>query len=70
MPKTDLELKDFTVENEPLLGYLPGSQERQELRAALDSLQDVTEDIPIIIGGKEYRTDLVQHQVMVRRTRI
>jgi len=64
VPKSDIELKDFTVENEPLLGYMKGSKEREELKAALDSLQDVTEDIPIIIGGKEYRTEHVQHQVM------
>jgi len=64
VPKSDIELTDFTVKNEPVLGYLPGSKEREELKAALDSLADITEDIPIIIGGKEYRTDNVQYQVM------
>lgn len=64
VPKSDIELKDFTVKNEPVLGYLPGSKEREELKATLNSLADVTEDIPIVIGGKEYRTEHVQHQVM------
>ena len=65
VPKADLEIKDFQVENEPVLSYLPGSKERTELKAALDSIADVTEEVPIIIGGKEYRTDNVQYQVMV-----
>jgi len=64
VPKSDIEIKDFQVENEPVLGYLPGSKERTELQSALNSLADVTEDIPIIIGGKEYRTEHVQYQPM------
>jgi len=64
IPKDDLEVKDFKVVNEPVFGYLPGSQERAELEAALAKYADVTEDIPIVIGGKEYRTDNVQYQVM------
>merc|ERR1719249_324966 len=64
VPKSDLEIKDFQVENEPVLSYLPGSKERTEVKAALDSIADVTEEVPIIIGGKEYRTDNVQYQVM------
>jgi 1-pyrroline-5-carboxylate dehydrogenase len=57
-------VKDFSVVNEPLLGYLPGSKERIELEAALAKHSNQTEDIPIVIGGKEYRTDNVQYQVM------
>jgi len=64
IPNTDLEVKDFSVENEPVLGYLPGSKERTELQAALEKYASQTEDIPIVIGGKEYRTDDVQYQVM------
>ena len=64
VPKSDIAVTDFTVKNEPVLGYLPGSQERTDLEAALKRHQDVTEDIPIIIGGKEYRTDDVRYQVM------
>lgn len=64
VPKTDIEIKDFKIINEPVLSYLPGSQERQDLEAALSALDGVTEDIPIVIGGKEYRTDHVQYQPM------
>jgi len=64
VPKTDIELKDFKIKNEPVLSYLPGSQERQDLEAALSALDGVTEDIPIVIGGKEYRTEHVQYQPM------
>ena len=58
-------MTDFTVKNEPVFGYLAGSTERDELSAALAKYQDVTEDIPIVIGGKEYRTDDVRYQPMV-----
>jgi len=64
VPASDIKLKDFSIKNEPVLSYLPGSQERQDLEAALNSLADVTEDIPIVIGGKEYRTEHVQYQPM------
>merc|ERR1719326_2404645 len=64
VPKSDLEVTDFSIENEPILGYLPGSKERSELEASIAKFSAQTEDIPIIIGGKEYRTDNVQHQPM------
>merc|ERR1711962_358637 len=64
VPKSDIAVTDFTVKNEPVLGYLAGSTEREELSAALARHQDVTEDIPIVIGGKEYRTDDVRYQPM------
>jgi len=62
--KADIEVSDFQVKNEPILGYLPGSQERSDLEVALQKYNNSTEDIPIIIGGKEYRTDDVRYQVM------
>ena len=62
--KADIQVSDFGVKNEPILGYLPGSQERSELEAALQKYNNSTEDVPIIIGGKEYRTDDVRYQVM------
>ena len=61
VPKTDLEVTDFKVINEPILGYMPGSQERTALEASLAKDSGECEDIPIIIGGKEYRTDNVQY---------
>merc|ERR1719273_1073910 len=64
VPKTDLEIQDFKVVNEPILGYLQGSKERTALESALSKHATQCEDIPIMIGGKEYRTDNVQYQVM------
>jgi 1-pyrroline-5-carboxylate dehydrogenase len=43
-------------ENEPILGYAPGSTEKTELKAALARLSGDALEIPLIIGGKEVRT--------------
>lgn len=43
-------------ENEPVLGYKPGSPERKAIREALEELYNTVTDIPAIIGGKEVRT--------------
>jgi len=64
VPKSDIEVKDFNIVNEPILGYLPGSQERKDLEASIAKYSGQTEDIPIIIGGKEFRNDNVQYQPM------
>ena len=64
VPRSDLEVTDFSITNEPILGYLPGSQERKDLEASIAKFSGQTEDIPIIIGGKEYRNDNVQFQPM------
>lgn len=45
--------------------YLPGSKERKALEAALKEVSSNTEDVPIIIGGQEFRTKDVRYQVMV-----
>lgn len=42
--------------NEPVKNYSPGSKEKRELQAELDSLASTEIDIPLIIGGKEVRT--------------
>lgn len=60
----DEHINDFSVENEPLLGYLPGSAERSELEATIAKFEATQTDVPIMIGDQEYRTDLVKHQVM------
>lgn len=88
IPETDLRVaNDFSIKNEPILGYLPGSkvfcfsvlleilkfrnfwviiQERLDLESALKKYGNgAVEDVPIIIGGKEYRTEEVKYQVMV-----
>lgn len=43
--------------NETVQTYLPGSPEREALKSELDRQSKLEIDIPIIIGGKEYRTE-------------
>jgi len=50
--------------NEPNLAYLPGSPERDALKARLSSMASDKADIPIIIGGCEIRTGQLEHAVM------
>lgn len=42
--------------NEPILGYLPGSKEKKELKERLNELEGKVIEIPAIIGGKEIKT--------------
>jgi len=44
--------------NEPVLSYIPGSQERAELKSELDHLKSNVLDIPMYIGGEEVRTEI------------
>jgi 1-pyrroline-5-carboxylate dehydrogenase len=44
------------AENEPILGYEPGSSEKEELLAAVKELKSKKIDAPMVIGGKEVRT--------------
>lgn len=58
---------NFTVPkpyNEPILGYLPNSPEKKTLKAELERQSNLVVEIPVIIGGKEYRTDRVKEVVM------
>lgn len=50
--------------NEPILEYLKGSNEREKLETKLQELKEKEIDIPIIIGGKEIRTDNTVNAVM------
>jgi len=43
--------------NEPVFAYTPGSPEREKLKKAIENLKSKQVDIPMIIGGKEIRTD-------------
>ncbi len=43
--------------NEPVLAYAPGSRERIELKAKLEELRSEVCDLPMVIGGKEVRTE-------------
>ncbi len=42
--------------NEPVLGYEPGSAEREELRRRLDELSGRRLEIPLVIGGEDVLT--------------
>ncbi|HET7620656.1 MAG TPA: L-glutamate gamma-semialdehyde dehydrogenase [Gemmatimonadaceae bacterium] len=42
--------------NEPVRSYAPGSPERAALKARLKTMAGERADIPVIIGGEEYRT--------------
>lgn len=46
--------------NEPVLGYHPGSNERLELQAALRNLRSMEIDLPMLIGGREVRTQKLE----------
>ena len=45
------------VKNEPVLSYISGSPEREKLIEALKCAKGYEADIPMIINGKEVRTD-------------
>lgn len=62
VPSTNL--KDFQTANEPVYEYKKGSPERKALEEALKRTAAKCEEVPIVIGGKEIRTDQVVHQVM------
>ena len=55
MSKGVFKLPNIT--NEPIKSYAPGSPERKELKSQLNALRATVVDIPMIIGGKEVRTD-------------
>ncbi|XP_075163632.1 delta-1-Pyrroline-5-carboxylate dehydrogenase 1 [Haematobia irritans] len=62
VPSTNLN--DFQTQNEPVFEYKKGSPERKALEEALKRTAAKCEEVPIVIGGKEIRTDQVVHQVM------
>ncbi len=43
--------------NEPIQNYAPGTPERKQLKEKLDALKQQQVEIPLIIGGKEVKTD-------------
>ena len=43
--------------NEPVYSYAPGSPEREKLKAALNDLKSKQIEVPLVIDGKEIRTD-------------
>jgi len=50
--------------NEPVRSYAPGTAERAELKARLDTMSSERVEIPIVIGGERIRTGLIEHTVM------
>jgi len=50
--------------NEPVKSYAPGTPERAELKARLQSMSSERIDIPVVIGGQEFRTGNTQQVVM------
>lgn len=50
--------------NEPVLGYLPGSKEKEELKKALKELKSQKIEIPLIINGKKVTTSAKGQSVM------
>ena len=50
--------------NEPVKAYAPGSPERSELKARLQSMAAERADIPVIIGGQHIRTGRTAQVVM------
>lgn len=55
--------------NEPVHAYPPGSPERQSLKFRLHELAGQHIDIPLLIGGKEVRTERCEEAVMPHRHR-
>lgn len=51
-------------ENEPVKDYLPGSPERESLKAMLKKLSKEKYEIPLIIGGEEVKTGKMGKCVM------
>lgn len=49
--------------NEKILSYSPGSPERAELKAKLKEMIENPVEIPLMIGGKEYKSDEVKEIV-------
>jgi len=43
--------------NEPVFSYAPGSPEREKLKSALNELKSKQIEVPLVIDGKEIRTD-------------
>lgn len=63
VPIPDPSTCDFPIKNEPVFGYLKGSAERKELEEALKKTADVTHEVPIVIGDKEYKSGEARYQV-------
>ncbi len=50
--------------NEPVRTYSPGSPEREELKRVLDEMAGSPIEIPLIVGGREFRTGDTRAAIM------
>ena len=55
MPKGFFKVPKAT--NEPARSYAPGTEDKKKLKEAIEDLKSQEIDIPMVIGGKEIRTD-------------
>lgn len=58
------KVPELKLYNEPVLEYRKGSAERKQLEKKLQEVSSTCEDIPIVIGNEEFRTNSVRCQVM------
>lgn len=59
-----LPLPTTKIYNEPAFSYEAKTKERIGLEFTLERMSNSCEDIPIVIGSKEFKTEAVQSQVM------
>lgn len=57
-------IPDVKLYNEPVLDYRKDSHEREQLVVKLQEMSNTCEDVPIVIGDEEIRTNNVRQQVM------
>ena len=69
VPQEKLPSKN-SVQNEPILEYLKGSKERNLLDTTLRCMQESTEEVPIVIGDKEFKTQNCRYQVIPHNHRV
>uniref|UniRef100_A0A6G1S5V3 Multifunctional fusion protein n=1 Tax=Aceria tosichella TaxID=561515 RepID=A0A6G1S5V3_9ACAR len=64
-PPPPLEHSDWPA-NEPILDYVTdkNSTHRRELLKCLEEIQASLNDVPIVIDGREHRTDQIRHQLV------
>jgi len=62
VPRTTFE--NYTIKNEPILGYEKGSAERKALEKALKKTASETANVPIVIGSEEIFAGTERHQPM------
>ncbi len=55
MPKGFFNVPE--AKNEPILTYAPDSPEREEIQAKLQEMRSTEVELPMVIGGKEVRTN-------------